>query len=179
MILKELYTKKVVPALKEEFGYKNIHAVPRIVKVVVHVGVGKDLRDAKALETAIDTLRRITGQQPIKTLAKKAIANFKTRKGMVLGLKVTLRGPLMYDFLTKMINVSLPRVRDFRGISTKIVDKNGNATIGFKEHIVFPEIRNDEIERIHGLEVIIHTTAGNHEAGVALLRGLGLPFQAK
>jgi large subunit ribosomal protein L5 len=179
MTIRELYNKKVVPELKEQFGFTNIHAVPRIVKVVVHVGVGKDMRDAKALETAMDTMRRITGQQPVKTLAKKSIANFKTRKGMVLGLKVTLRGPLMYDFLTRLINVALPRVRDFRGISTKIVDKTGNATVGFKEHLVFPEIRTDEVERVHGLEVIIHTTAANHDEGVALLKGLGLPFAAK
>ena len=179
MTIKELYLNKAIPALKAQFGYTNDNAVPRLSKIVVHVGIGKDARDAKALETASETLRRITGQQPVKTLAKKAIANFKTRRGMVLGLKVTLRGPRMYDFVTKLIQVALPRVRDFRGLNPKAVDRTGNATIGFREHLVFPEIRSDEVERVHGLEVVIHTTARSRDEGLALLKELGFPFAAK
>ncbi len=175
--IREKYQKEVVPTLEKEFGFTNMHAVPRIVKVVVHVGIGKDVKDAKILETATDTLRRITGQQPVKTLAKKSISNFKIRQGMVIGLKVTLRGKRMEDFLTKLIHVALPRVRDFRGIPDSIVDKTGNATIGFREHLVFPEIRSDEVERIHGLEVTIQTTAKSKAEGVALLKGLGLPLR--
>ena len=146
------------------------------MKVIVHVGTGAGVKDAKFLETAEATLRRITGQVPVKTIAKKSIANFKIREGMVVGLKVTLRGRRMEDFLTKLINVALPRVRDFRGISPKVVDRTGNAAIGFKEHLVFPEIRTDEVERVHGLEVIIDTTATTQAEGVALLRHLGFPF---
>lgn len=177
--IREKYAKDVVPALEKEFGYNNRHAIPRISKVVVHVGIGKDVKDAKVLETATDTLRRITGQLPVKTVAKKSISNFKIREGMVIGLKVTLRGRRMEDFLTKMINVALPRVRDFHGVSDSIVDKTGNATIGFKEHLVFPEIRSDEVERVHGLEVTIQTTAQSKAEGIALLKGLGFPFTQK
>lgn len=176
MTFHERYTKTVVPALKERFKYDNVHAIPQVEKVVVHVGIGKDVKDAKALETATETLRRITGQQPVKTLAKKSIANFKIREGMVVGLKVTLRGQRMEDFLTKFLHVALPRVRDFRGLSPKVVDRLGNATIGLKEHLVFPEIRTDEVERMHGLEIIVHTTAQTKEEGLALLKGLGFPF---
>lgn len=175
--LQEKYKKDVAPALSKEFGYANANQIPRIQKVVVHVGIGKDTKDAKALETATETLRRITGQQPVKTVAKKSISNFKIREGMVIGLKVTLRGKRMHDFLTKLVHVAMPRVRDFRGISDTIVDKTGNATIGFKEHLVFPEIRSDEVERVHGLEVTIQTTANNRAEGVALLKGLGFPFK--
>ena len=140
--------------LMKDFGLTNRLAVPRVEKVVVHVGVGKDAKDAKMLETATETLRRITGQQPVKTLAKKSISNFKIRQGMVVGLKVTLRGKHMEDFLTKLIHVALPRVRDFRGLSETIVDRTGNATIGFREHLVFPEIRSDEVERMDDVPVI-------------------------
>ncbi len=177
--IRDKYKKDVVPALTKEFGYGNAYQIPRIEKVVVHVGIGKDVKDAKALETATETLRRITGQQPVKTVAKKSISNFKIREGMVIGLKVTLRGTRMHDFLTKLVNVAMPRVRDFRGISESIVDKTGNATIGFREHLVFPEIRSDEVERVHGLEVTIQTTAHNKAEGVALLKGLGFPFAVR
>ncbi|PJE76017.1 50S ribosomal protein L5 [Candidatus Uhrbacteria bacterium CG10_big_fil_rev_8_21_14_0_10_48_11] len=170
------YTATVLPKLMKEFGYKNVHEAPRVTKVVVHVGTGQGLTDAKFLETATETLRRITGQQPVKTIARKSISNFKIREGMVIGLKVTLRGKRMDDFLNKLVHVSLPRVRDFRGLAPSIVDKTGNATVGFKEHLVFPEIRSDEVERIHGLEVIIDTTAKNREEGMALLTALGFPF---
>jgi len=177
-IVKQLNTEAVVAEMKKEFGYKNLMQVPRITKIVIHVGTGyKSLQDAKFLETSEETLRRITGQQPVKTLAKKSISNFKVREGMVVGLKVTLRGKRMVDFFQKLIKVALPRVRDFRGISKKVVDKTGNVSIGFKEHLVFPEIKSDEVERIHGLEVIIDTTAKTQKEGVALLTALGFPFK--
>ena len=174
--LKERYEKLAVPALEQAFGYKNRLAVPRIVKVVVHVGTGPGLKDAKFLETAEQTLRRITGQAPVRTQAKKSIANFKIRKGMVIGLKVTLRGKRMWDFLTKLVHVALPRVRDFRGIPVSVVDRSGNATVGFREHVVFPEISSDEVDRIHGIEITIATSAQKQEEGVTLLRALGFPF---
>lgn len=174
--LKHQYLTVVVPALAAEFSYANRLAVPRIEKVIVHVGTGAGLKDAKFIETAEGTLQRITGQRPVKTLAKQSIANFKIRQGMVVGLKVTLRGGRMWDFLAKLIHVALPRVRDFRGLDPSIVDRSGNATIGFKEHVVFPEIRSDEVERLHGLEIVIDTTARSHDEGLALLRHLGFPF---
>ena len=174
--LKQRYIKDVVPALESEFGYHNRLSVPRLTKVVVHIGTGAGLKDAKFLEMAESTLQRITGQRPVKTLAKKSIANFKIREGMVVGLKITMRGQRMWDFLTKLVHVALPRVRDFRGLDPKIVDQSGNATIGFKEHVMFPEIRNDEVERLHGLEIIIATTAQSQKEGLALLRHLGFPF---
>lgn len=171
------YLEKVVPALMAEFGFTNKLAVPKVAKVVVHIGTGPGIKDAKFLETAEDTLQRITGQRPVKTLAKKSIANFKIRQGMVVGLKVTLRGRRMWDFLTKLTNVALPRVRDFRGLDPKAVDRQGNASFGFKEHVVFPEIPSDEVERIHGLEVVVDTTATTHDEGLSLLRHLGFPFR--
>lgn len=174
--LQEKYLKEVLPALEAEFHYKNRLASPKITKVIVHIGTGTGLKDAKFLETAEATLQRITGQRPVKTLAKKSIANFKIRKDMVIGLKVTLRGVRMWDFLTKLVSVALPRVRDFRGLSPKIVDRSGNVSIGFKEHVVFPEIKSDEIERLHGLEVVIDTTAKSNKEGLALLKALGFPF---
>src|SRR3989338_4537863 len=175
--LKEKYQQEIVPAMKKEFGYRNSLAVPRLNKAVVHMGTGAGLKDAKFLEGAEATLRRITGQAPVKTLAKKSIANFKIRQGMVVGLKVTLRGKRMWDFLTKLTNVALPRVRDFRGLDPKAVDRQGNASFGFKEHVVFPEIRSDEVERLHGLEVVVDTTATSYNEGLSLLRHLGFPFR--
>lgn len=174
---KDFYTNTVLPALMEEFGYKNKLSAPRIQKVVVHVGTGN--RDAKLVEVAEDTLRRITGQQPVRTKAKKSISNFKLREGQVIGVKTTLRGPRMYDFLDKLVHVTFPRVRDFQGLPQTIVDKTGNASIGFKEHSAFPEISSDEVERLHGLEVVIDTTAKNQAEGIALLKALGFPFQTK
>lgn len=174
--LSERYRREAIPALIQAFGYQNALAVPRVVKVVVHVGTGPGLKDAKFLETAESTLRRITGQIPIKTMAKKSIANFKIRQGMVIGLKVTLRGKRMWDFLTKLTAIALPRVRDFRGLPASVVDRSGNATLGFKEHVMFPEIRSDEVDRLHGLEVTIDTTATTHEEGVVLLKALGFPL---
>jgi len=176
MRLQEHYQKNIVPVLLTEFKEVNPLALPRFVKVVLHVGLGPALKDAKFLETVENTLKRISGLQPIKTKAKKSISNFKIREGMVIGTMVTLRGAKMYDFLDRLIHVALPRVRDFRGISPKVVDAQGNITIGFREHMVFPEIRSDEVERLHGLEVTIQTTAGTRERGLALFRAIGFPF---
>ncbi|MBM5789552.1 50S ribosomal protein L5 [Candidatus Parcubacteria bacterium] len=177
MAIKETYKKEVVPKLKEQFGYKNIHAVPTVASVTLNIGLGSGLKDAKYLETAEQTLTRITGQRPVKTRARKSISNFKIREGMVVGLRVTVRGKRMWDFLEKLLRVSLPRVRDFRGLPPKAFDGRGNYSIGMKEHIAFPEIRSDEIESIHGLQVTITTTATTDEEGKALLIALGLPLK--
>lgn len=179
MALKEFYNKDVIPKLKDQFGYKNAHAVPVITSVSINVGLGKAKDDARYLETAENTLRRIAGQQPVKTKARKSISNFKIREGSVVGMKVTLRGKRMWDFLEKLIKVSLPRVRDFRGISPKGFDKGGNYTLGFTEHTAFPEIRSDEIEVIHGLQVTVQTTASSAEEAKALLTHLGFPFKGE
>lgn len=177
MVIKELYKKEVVPKLKESLGYKNILAVPVLRSVTLNVGLGPGLKDAKFLETAEKTLIRITGQRPVKTKARKSISTFKIREGMVVGMKVTLRGKRMWDFLEKLFYVSLPRVRDFRGLSVKAFDGQGNYSIGFKEHLAFPEVRSEEIEVLHGLQVTISTTAKNNEEAKALLTHLGLPLK--
>ncbi len=176
MTLKELYTTKVAPALKEQFSYTNNLAVPRITKIVLNVGVSHGLKDPKFNELVEQTLIRIAGQRPVKTKAKKSISNFKVREGQVVGMVVTLRGERMYSFLSKLINVTYPRVRDFRGVDSKSVDKWGNLNLGFKENIAFPEIKSDEVERMHGLQVTVVTTAGNREKGLALFTLLGFPF---
>lgn len=175
--LLEKYRKEIIPALKAELGLKNNLAVPKLEKVIVSIGTGQGLRDPRFNEVAEATLVRITGQKPIKTLAKKSIAAFKVRQGMKIGLKVTLRGKRMYDFVDKLINISLPRLRDFRGLEAKMMDGAGNLTIGFREHLAFPEIKSDEVEKIHGLEVTIVTTAKNDQAGMALLKRLGFPIK--
>ncbi|MBU0612998.1 50S ribosomal protein L5 [Patescibacteria group bacterium] len=175
--LKEKYKKEVAPALMEKMGYKNAMAIPHIEKVTLNVGVGRAIQDAKFLDIVKNTLERITGQKPVLTKSKKSISNFKIRAGMTVGIKVTLRGDRMYDFLTKLINISLPRVRDFRGISQNSVNEQGNLCIGFVEHTVFPEIHPDEVEVVHGLEVNISTTTKTKEEGIALFTLLGFPFQ--
>ncbi len=177
MNLKEYYLKKVVPELSKQFGYKNQMQVPKIEKAVLNVGLSKGLKDATFIDTVESTLSRITGQKPVKTKAKKSISNFKIRQGMVIGSKVTLRGQRMYDFVEKLVKVTLPRVRDFRGLDWKILDRNGNLNLGIKEHISFPEIRSDEIEKLHGLEVSIITNAASREEAKALFAGLGFPFK--
>lgn len=174
--LLEKYKKEVIPFLKQKFGYKNDLAVPKLEKVVINVGLNKN-QDEKFREVAISTLKRITGQQPVETLAKKSISAFKIRKGMVVGVMVTLRGKRMYDFIDKLISITLPRVRDFHGLTPDSLDQGGNLTIGFKEHISFPEIRTDEVEKIHGLEICLVSTAKTKEEGLELLRGLGFPFK--
>jgi large subunit ribosomal protein L5 len=177
MSSKEIYQKKIIAELKKQFGYKNDLQVPKIEKVVINVGLGKGIKDANFIDNVESTLLRITGQKPIKTKAKKSISNFKIRQGMVIGMKVTLRGKRMYDFVAKLVKVTLPRVRDFRGLTSKAIDKEGNFNIGIKEHLAFPEIKADEIEKLHGLEIAIVTTAKTREEGKALLFALGFPFK--
>ncbi len=178
MTLSERYQKEIAPKLREEFGLKNAMAVPNVTKVVVSVGLSQGIKDPKVHEMVEQTLRRITGQQPVKTKAKKSLASFKIREGMVVGTMVTLRGPRMWDFLTRLTQTTFPRIRDFRGISTKLVDAQGNLSVGFRENLPFPEIRPDEVERVHGLQVTVTTTAGSRERGIALFRALGFPFHA-
>jgi large subunit ribosomal protein L5 len=177
MNLREKYLKQVIPAMKEKFGYKNDLAVPKLEKVIVNVGIGQGLKDIKFKENVEATLMRITGQKPVERKARKAISGFKIKKGQVVGLMVTLRKKRMYDFVDKLINIALPRTRDFRGLNPKSMDGHGNLTIGFKEHIAFPEIKADEVERLHGLEVVIVTSARDDERGLELLKLLGFPFK--
>ena len=177
--LQEKYFKEVVPQLQQELKLKNKLAVPKIEKVVINVGMGKVIQDAALKDVVVKTLMKISGQRPVITLAKKSISNFKIRQGMAIGAKVTLRGERMYDFLDKLINVAFPRVRDFRGLSEKNIDSIGNLNIGFRENIVFPEIRSDEVEKVHGLELAIVTTAKSKESGLKLLQKMGIPFKKK
>jgi len=176
--LKEKYYKEVVPALRERFGYKSIMQVPRLEKIVLNMGVGEAAQNPKELESAMADLTAISGQKPAITRAKKSIANFKIREGMAIGLKVTLRGDRMYDFLDKLINVGLPRIRDFHGVSPKSFDGRGNYSLGLREQLIFPEIRYDRVDKIRGLDVTIVTTAKTDEEALALLSELGMPFRA-
>ena len=171
------YKEKITPELTKSLGITNKMAVPKIQKVVVNVGVGKTLKDQKLLEAIIEDLRKITGQQPVKTLSKKSIAGFKIREGQVVGVVVTLRGQRMYDFLEKLVRVALPRVRDFKGISAKSFDGQGNYSLGLREQIVFPETAREHIEHTFGLEVNIQTTARDNKHAEALLRSMGFPLQ--
>lgn len=171
------YKEEVMPKLKSDFKISNNFAVPKIEKVVINAGLSKGLNDKEFINVVESNLKRITGQKPIKTKARKSISNFKIRKGLIVGMKVTMRKQRMYDFLDKLINVAFPRIRDFRGIDLKVADKNGNITVGIKEHICFPEVKLDEVEKIHGLELTIVTTAKNSQQCVALLQGLGFPFK--
>lgn len=174
--LHQRYRRDVAPALQQELGLTNRLAIPTIEKIVVNVGFGKHLKDAKQAETVFQTLTRITGQKPVATKAKKSISAFKVRAGMVIGAKVTLRGERMWEFLDKFINVTLARVRDFHGVDPKGFGHGGTLTVGIREHIAFPEIRGDEVEHIHGLEVSIVTTARRADRAEALLRKLGFPL---
>ena len=179
MTYRELYTKKVVPELMKQFGYRNAMAVPRLKSVVINVGVGRNRGDEKYIKTVENSLERITGQKPIWTKAKKSIAAFKIREGQVVGAKVTLRGKRMEDFIIKLVHSAFARIHDFRGIPAKAVDAQGNCTVGFREHLAFPEIKPDEVERVHGLEVSIHTDAKTKQEGYILLKLLGFPFQGE
>lgn len=176
--MKEKYSKEVVPAMLERFGYKNVMQVPKIEKVVVNMGVGEATGDAKVLDAAVSDLSQITGQKPLITRARKSIAAFKLRAGVPIGAKVTLRGERMYHFLDKLFNVSLPRIRDFRGVSTRAFDGRGNYTLGIREQLIFPEINIDKIDKIRGMDICIVTTAQSDEEARELLRLLGLPFRA-
>jgi large subunit ribosomal protein L5 len=173
------YKTDVVPALKEKFGYKNVMEVPGVTKVVVNVGYGRHVKDKPFIENIEKTLEIITGQKPVHNKATKSISNFKIREGMNIGASVTLRGKAMYEFLYKLIHVTFPRVRDFRGITPHAFDEQGNYSIGFKENIAFPEMSSDAVDQIHGLEVVITTSAKNKEEGHALLKALGFPFKDK
>jgi large subunit ribosomal protein L5 len=177
MSLKETYKSEVIPKLKEAFGYENPHAVPTIRKVTINAGLGEGVRDSEHLETTEQTLRRITGQKPVKTRARKSISSFNIRQGDVIGMQVTLRGKRMWDFLEKLIKVTFPRVRDFRGLEEDATDGQGNYAIGFPEHMAFPEISSDEIEVVHGLQVNIDTTAETDKECIKLLKDLGFPFK--
>jgi len=168
---------KVISILQKELGAKSVLALPKIEKVVINVGLGRTLKDEKFLEIALKDLALIAGQKPKTTLAKKSIANFKTRKGMIVGAIVTLRGVRMYDFISRLINIALPRMRDFRGINAKSVDKAGNLTIGIKEHIVFPEIKGEEVRNIFGFEITIVVKAKNREEAIVLYKALGFPMK--
>ncbi|MDJ0724784.1 MAG: 50S ribosomal protein L5 [Prochloraceae cyanobacterium] len=175
--LKTVYLETIVPKLKEQFGYTNIHQVPKVVKITVNRGLGEASQNAKALESSIAELATITGQKPVVTRAKKAIAGFKLRQGMPVGVMVTLRSERMYAFLDRLISLALPRIRDFRGISAKSFDGRGNYTLGIKEQLIFPEIEYDSIEQIRGMDVSIITTANTDEEGRALLKEMGMPFR--
>ncbi|MDV2478979.1 MAG: 50S ribosomal protein L5 [bacterium] len=175
--LKERYQNEVVPELVRRFGYRNSMQVPKVDKVVVNVGVGEAILDVKLLDTVVEELAAITGQQPVLTRAKKSIANFKLRTGMPIGCKVTLRQVRMYEFLDRLINASLPRVRDFRGVNARGFDGRGNYCLGIKEQIIFPEIEYDKIAQFHGLGITIVTTAETDEEGEALLALMGMPFR--
>lgn len=175
--LYEKFKKQIVPALQAQLGYKNPLQAPRLEKVVVNVGYGRQVKEAGFVENVENTLRAVTGQKPVHNKSKKSISNFKIREGMNIGASVTLRGKRMYDFIDKLVSITLPRVRDFRGISPKSFDKQGNYSIGFKEHIAFPEIKSDAVDKLHGLQIVIATTAKNKEEGLALLGKLGFPFK--
>jgi large subunit ribosomal protein L5 len=175
--LKVLYQEKIVPTLMDQFKYTNIHQVPKLVKVTVNRGLGEASQNAKALDSSINEIGIITGQKPVVTRAKKAIAGFKIRKGVPVGVMVTLRADRMYDFLDRLINLALPRIRDFRGISPKSFDGRGNYSLGLREQLIFPEIEYDRIDQIRGMDISIITTANTDEEGRALLKEMGMPFR--
>nr|YP_010902925.1 ribosomal protein L5 [Hypnea flava]WCH54979.1 ribosomal protein L5 [Hypnea flava] len=175
--LKELYYNKICPKLVKKFEYKNIHQIPKLTKITINRGLGEAAQNSKVLENSIKELTLITGQKPVITRAKKSIAGFKIRENAPVGLKVTLRKNKMYDFLNKLINLSLPRIRDFRGIDKNKFDGRGNYNLGLKEQLIFPEIEYDSIDQIRGLDIAIVTTANNDQESLALLKGFGMPFK--
>ena len=177
--LKERYTKDVVPALKKEFGYKNVMAIPKIEKVVVNMGLGEATQNAKIVDTGADELGRVTGQKPVITRAKKSIAQFKVRKGMPIGTMVTLRGERMWEFLDRLMAVALPRVRDFRGVSPRGFDGRGNYTLGLKDQLLFPEIDYMKVDKARGMNISVVTTAKTDEESRKLLQLLGMPFRSQ
>ncbi len=177
MSIQEKYKKEIIPALKEEFGYKNSLEVPAIIKVVLNVGFGKHTKEKAYIQNVVESLTKISGQKPVLAKARKSISSFKIREGMIIGSSVILRGKRMYDFIEKLINISFPRVRDFRGINIKSVDRQGNLTIGFKEHLAFPEIQPDEVDNVFGLEVCLSTSAKTKKEGERLFTLMGFPFK--
>jgi large subunit ribosomal protein L5 len=176
--LKERYEREILPQLVKELGCKNVNQVPRLEKIVLNMGLGEAIQNSKLLDSAVAELTAISGQKPIVTKARKAIANFKLREGMSIGCMVTLRGPRMYEFLDRLLNLALPRVRDFRGVSDRSFDGRGNYSLGVREQIIFPEIDLDKIDKVRGLSVSIITSAKNDAEGKALLKALGMPFRA-
>jgi large subunit ribosomal protein L5 len=175
--LRQHYLKSVVPTLTKEFGYKNVMAVPKIQKVSVNIGLGEATQNAKLMDGAVNELGQIAGQKPVVTKAKKSIAAFKLREGMSIGAMVTLRGDRMYEFLDRLMNVALPRVRDFRGVSSKSFDGRGNYTLGVRDQLIFPEIDYNKVEKVKGMNISITTTAKTDAEGLALLRHMGMPFR--
>ena len=175
--LKEKYNKEIVPALKEKFNYSSVMEVPRLEKIVINIGVGDGAREEKFIEAAKNELAEITGQQPVVTKAKKSIAGFKLREGQPIGVKVTLRGERMYNFMEKLIRVALPRVRDFRGISDKAFDGFGNYTLGIKDQLIFTEVNYDDVVKLRGMDIVFVTTANTNEEAFALLDSFGMPFR--
>lgn len=176
--LKQKYMKEVVPGLKSRFGYSNVMQIPEIKKVIINMGVGDATQDAKAIDSAVNDLTVISGQKPVVTKAKKSIAAFKVRAGMPIGCKVTLRGKRMYYFLDKLFNIALPRIRDFRGTSTKSFDGRGNYTLGVRDQLIFPEINYDKVDKLRGMDIVIVTSAKNDEEALELLKLMGMPFRA-
>ena len=175
--LKEMYKEKVYPALKEQFNYDNVMMIPKLEKVTLNMGLGEAKENAKLLEGAVNEIALITGQRPVVTKARKSIANFKVRQGMPVGAKVTLRGDSMYEFIDKLFNIALPRVRDFKGVSKNLFDGRGNYSMGIKEQLIFPEINYDKVDTIKGMNIVFTTTAKTDEEAQALLAGLGMPFE--
>ena len=177
--LKELYYKEIQPSLKSQFGFKNLYMGPKIEKIVLNMGLGLDGNDSKILKSCEEDLAKITGQKPVITKFKKSVANFKTRKGSNSGLKVTLRKNKMYEFLDRLVNIALPRIKDFRGLSIKGFDKFGNYTFGIKEHIIFPEVNFDKVEKIRGLDITIVISSLNKDHSIELLKKLNFPFKTE
>ena len=177
--LKEVYDTEIKSAMMEQFGYSNVHQVPKLEKIVLNMGVGDATEDRKRVEGAIEDLTRITGQKPVATRAKKSIAGFKLREGMVIGAKVTLRKDRMYEFLDRLVNIALPRVRDFRGIQGKCFDGHGNFAMGLKEQIVFPEIDYDQVDKVRGMDIVICTSADTDDEAKALLKAFNMPLAGK
>ncbi|HBT46535.1 MAG TPA: 50S ribosomal protein L5 [Peptococcaceae bacterium] len=175
--LKEKYLKEIRPAMQSKFGYRNIMEIPRLEKIVVNMGIGEATQNPKALDGAVEDLMTITGQRPVVTKAKKSIAAFKLRKGNKIGCKVTLRGDRMYEFLDRLVNVALPRVRDFKGVSPNSFDGRGNYTLGLREQLIFPEIEYDKIDQVRGMDITVVTTAKTDEEAMELLRLFGMPFR--
>jgi large subunit ribosomal protein L5 len=175
--LREHYQKKVIPALMKEFGYKNVMSVPKLEKVTINIGLGEATQNPKLMDGAVQELAQITGQKPVVTRARKSVAAFKLREGMSIGCMVTLRGDRMYEFLDRLMNVSLPRVRDFRGVSTRSFDGRGNYTLGVRDQFIFPEISYEKVEKVKGMNICITTTARTDAEALALLRQLGMPFR--
>lgn len=174
--LKSYYREKVIPSLIEKFNYKNVQEVPKITKITINRGLGEASRNNKALESSIQELALIAGQQPVITKAKKSVAGFKIRDGMPVGVTVTLRNKLMYSFLERLIHLALPRIRDFKGISVQLFDGRGNYNLGLKEQLIFPELEYDKVDQIRGMDISITTTARTQQEGIALLKSLGMPF---